>query len=81
MMVPLTHDWPWHPVKDAPLKHWYDKHDVAFASQHDCEVDKQRVILHAKNASHDNDTRTMEIYYWLMLQCVSSDDPRMKNPS
>jgi len=78
MVTPLTRDWPWHPISGAPLKHWYNRHDIAFASEHDCEVDKQRVILHAKNASHDNDTRTMELYYWMMLQCISSDDPRIK---
>jgi hypothetical protein len=77
MVTPLTQEWPWHPVSGAPLKHWYDKNDVAFASKQECEVDKQRVILHARNASADNDTRTLQLYYWMMLQCVASDDPRL----
>ena len=47
-------------------------------SQHDCEVDKQRVILHAQNSSAMNDTYSLRLYYWMMLQCVPSDDPRMK---
>jgi hypothetical protein len=52
--------------------------DIAFESKQQCEVDKQRVILHAKNASAENDTSTLQLYYWMMLQCVSSDDPRLK---
>ena len=78
MVTPLTHDWPWHPVAGAPLTHWYSRHDVPFASKQECETDKQRVILHARTASAENDTRPLQLYYWLMLQCVASDDPRMK---
>ena len=77
MAMPLTREWPWHYVSGAPLQHWYNKHDIAFESKRDCETDKQRVILHVKNASKENDTRAVQLYYWLMLQCVSSDDPRM----
>jgi hypothetical protein len=77
MVTPLTQDWPWHPISGAPLKHWYNKNDIAFESKQQCEIDKQRVILHAKNASPQNDTRTLQLYYWMMLQCVSSEDPRM----
>jgi hypothetical protein len=78
MITPLTQDWPWHPVEGAPLQHWYARHDVPFGSKQECETDKQRVILHAKNASASNDTRPLQLYYWMMLQCVSADDPRLK---
>jgi hypothetical protein len=78
MVTPLTQEWPWHRIEGAPLQHYYSKHDVPFDSQHDCEVDKQRVILHAKNSSAMNDTYYLQLYYWFLLQCVPSDDPRMK---
>jgi hypothetical protein len=78
MIRPLTQEWPWHPVAGAPLQHYYNKHDLPFASQRECEVDKQRVILHAKNQSAANDPYSLELYYWFLLQCVSSDDPRLK---
>ena len=80
MMSPLTQDWPWHP-SGAPMQHWYNRNDKAFASKQECEVDKQRVILHAKNSSHENDTRTLQLYYWMLLQCVAEDDPRVKQVS
>jgi hypothetical protein len=78
MVSPLTKEWPWHPVADAPLEHYYNKHDLPFASKQDCEIDKQHVILHAKNSSALNDTYFLGVYYWMLLQCVPADDPRMK---
>ena len=78
MIAPMTSDWPWHRIEGAPLQHYYSKHDVPFASKQECEVDKQRVILHKRNASALNDTYYLGLYYYLMLQCVPSDDPRMK---
>lgn len=77
MMAPLSQDW--HPVANLPLQHWYNKSDKPFDSKQDCELDKQRVILHARNASAANDTRPMQIYYQLTLQCISADDPRLKD--
>ena len=79
MISPMTQEWPWHPVADAPLEHYYNKHDLPFESKQDCEIDKQRVILHARNSSALNDTYYLGIYYWMMLQCVSADDPRLKD--
>jgi len=78
MVSPLTQEWPWHPVIGAPLQHYYNKHDLPFPSKQDCETDKQRVILHQRTTSALNDTHFLELYYWMMLQCVSADDPRMK---
>jgi len=77
MVSPLTQDWPWHPTGE-PLQKWY-KNNIAFASKQDCEVDKQRVILHQRNTSAMNDTWTLKLYYGMLLQCVSSDDPRMQS--
>jgi hypothetical protein len=81
MATPLTQDWPWHPVSGAPLQHWYNKKDKPFASEQECQIDKKRVILFAKNKSSANDTRDLQLYYWIMLQCISDDDPRMKEVS
>ena len=78
MVAPLTQEWPWHPVSGAPMQHWYNRNDKPFESKQDCEVDKQHVILHARNSSAANDTRPMQLYYWMMLQCVSADDPRVQ---
>ena len=78
MISPMTSEWPWHRVEGAPLRHYYSKHDVPFASKQECEVDKQRVILHIRNSSALNDTYYLGLYYYFMLQCISSDDPRMK---
>lgn len=78
MVSPLTQEWPWHPVAGAPMQHWYNRNDKPFESKQECEVDKQRVILHAKNSSPSNDTRPMQLCYWRMLQCVSADDARLK---
>ena len=79
MISPLTREWPWHPVSGAPLQHWYSKNDLPFSSQQECEADKQRVILHKRNASSLNDTRPLQLYYWMLLQCVSADDARLKD--
>jgi hypothetical protein len=76
MVTPLTQDWPWHPTGE-PLRKWY-KNNVAFASKQDCEHDKQHVILQQRNASAMNDTYTLKLYYGMLLQCISSDDPRMQ---
>jgi hypothetical protein len=81
MAAPLTKDWPWHPVSGAPLQHWYNKRDIPFASRQECEVDKQSVILHQKNRSSANDTHPLQLYLWLMLECVQEDDPRLKEVS
>jgi|SRR5579872_145568 hypothetical protein len=78
MISPLTQDWPPHPISGAPLQHYYNKHDLPFASKQECETDKGKVILHVRNSSALNDTYYLGLYYWLMLQCVSADDPRMK---
>jgi len=77
MVTPLTQDWPWHPIAGAPLMKWY-KNNIAFASKHECEVDKQRVILQQRNASPMNDTWVLKLYYGMMLQCIPDDDPRMQ---
>ncbi len=78
MISPLTQDWPPHPISGAPLQHYYNKHDLPFSSKQECETDKGKVILHVRNSSALNDTYYLGLYYWLMLQCVSADDPRMK---
>ena len=81
MISPMTTDWPWHRIEGAPLKHYYSKHDVPFASQQECEVDKKRVIMHIRNSSALNDTYYLGLYYYYLLQCIPSDDPRMKGDS
>jgi len=71
MMPPTNSDHPMGNV-EAPLAQW-KKSQTAYRTKEECEhvLDRQIRLTNAKN-------KQVAVRYYKQAQCVSSDDPRLK---